>query len=131
MGKSQSQISAHFAPHPLRLLLYQNYAMVQKKETDLHDPKSIIKTMLRHEGTQMAMTQQDSWMEMITESNALWEREVQYGQFQPINKQETEQEKRKRRNNTFGMELPKDFIREHGGKRKLIQIIRVRHKIEE
>ena len=51
---------------------------------------------------------------------------MQYGQFQPINKQETEQEKRKRRNNTFGMELPKDFIREHGGKRKLIQIILVR-----
>ena len=105
------------------------YAMVQKKETDLHDPKSIIKTMLSYEGTQMAMTQQDSWMDMITESNALWERVVQYGQFQPINKQESEQERRKRRNNTFAMEVPKNFINEHGGKRNLIQIIR--QKIEE
>ena len=105
------------------------YAMVQKKETDLHDPKSIIKTMLSYEGTQMAMTQQDSWMDMITESNALWERVVQYGQFQPINKQESEQERRKRRNNTFAMEVPKNFINEHGGNRNLIQIIR--QKIEE
>ena len=49
--------------------------MVQKKETDLHDPKSIIKTMLSYEGTQMAMTQQDSWMEMDN-SNLLINRKL-------------------------------------------------------
>ena len=42
--------------------------------------------------------QPGSWMEMITESNDLWERVVQYGQFQPINKQETSTEQRKGEN---------------------------------
>ena len=59
--------------------------------------------MLTYEGTQAEMAQSGTWMEMITESNILWERVVQYGQFQPINKQETEQERRKRRSNTFAM----------------------------
>ena len=41
------------------------------------------------EGTQAEMSQPGSWMELITNSKALWERVVQYGQFQPINSQET------------------------------------------
>ena len=53
---------------------------------------------------------------------------MQYGQFQPINSQETEQERRVRISNTFAMEMPKDYIKEHGGRRKLLQIIR--NKIE-
>ena len=112
-----------------RAIQLYHHAMVEKKETDLHDPKSIIKTMLSYEGTQMAMTQQNSWMDMITESYVLWERVVQYGQFQPINKQETEQERRKRRSNTFAIEIPKDYIQKHGGRRSLLQIIR--QKIED
>jgi hypothetical protein len=105
------------------------YAIVLEEETDLHDPKSIIRTMLSYEGTQAEMTQPGSWMEMITESNILWERVVQYGQFQPFNKQETEQERRKRRSNTFAIEIPKDYIQKHGGRRSLLQIIR--QKIED
>mgnify|MGYP001433619307 CR=1 FL=1 len=62
-------------------------------------------------------------------SNDLWERVVQYGQFQPINKQETEYERRKRRGNTFAMEIPENFIHDHGGRRRLLQLIR--QKIED
>ena len=69
-----------------------------------------------------------SWMEFITNFKALWERVVQYGQFQPISLQETEQERRERRSNTFAMEIQKDYIRRHGGRRQLLQIIR--NKIE-
>ena len=98
--------------------------MVRKKETDLGDPKSIIRAMLSFEGTQAEMSQPGSWMELITNSKALWERVVQYGQFQPINLQETEQERRIRRSNTFAMEIPKDYIQRHGGRRQLLQIIR-------
>ena len=76
----------------------------------------------------MEMNQPGSRMELITKSKALWERVVQYGQFQPISIQETEQERRKRRSNTFAMEIQKDYIQRHGGRRKLLQIIS--HKIE-
>ena len=72
-------------------------------------PKSIIRAMLSFEGTQAEMSQPGSWMEFITNSKALWERVVQYGQFQPINSHETEQERRVRRSNTFAMEIPKGY----------------------
>ena len=80
--------------------------------------------MLIFEGTQAEMSQPGSWMEFITNSKALWERVVQYGQFQTINSQETEHERRVRRSNTFAMEIPKGCIKEHGGRRQLLQIIR-------
>ena len=104
------------------------YAIERKQETDLDDPKSLIRAMLSFEGTQAEMNQTDSWMEFLTYSKALWERVVQYGQFQPINSQETVQERRTRISNTFAMEIPKNYIKEHGGRRKLLQIIR--NKIE-
>ena len=84
--------------------------------------------MLSFEGTQAEMNQPGSWMEFLTNSKAFWERVVQYGQFQSINSQETEQERRVRRSNTFAMEIPKDYIQRHGGRRQLLQIIR--NKIE-
>ena len=87
-----------------RAIQLYDYAIVQKKETDLSDQKSIIRAMLSFEGTQVEMSQPGSWMEYITNSKILWERVVQYGQFQPINLQETEQERRERRSNTFAME---------------------------
>ena len=42
---------------------------------------------------------------------------MQYGQFQPINSQETEQERRVRRSNTFAMEIPvpKGYIKKSMG----------------
>ena len=74
------------------------------------------------------MNQPGSWMEFLTNSKALWERVVQYKQSQPINSQETEQERRARISNTFAMEIPKSYIKEHGGRRQLLQTIR--NKIE-
>ena len=55
------------------------------------------------------MTQPNIWMEMITETPELWERVVIYGQFQTIDKQENEQQKRNRRNNTFAIEIPEKY----------------------
>ena len=57
------------------------YIFVLEKETDLANPKSIIRALLSYEGTQAEMTQPNTWMEMITESTELWERVVQYGQL--------------------------------------------------
>lgn len=112
-----------------RAIQLYHYVFVKEEETDLQDVNAIIRTLLSYEGTQAEMSQPGSWMEMITESNDLWERVVQYGQFQPINKQETEYERRKRRGNTFAMEIPENFIHDHGGRRRLLQLIR--QKIED
>ena len=56
------------------------------------------------------MIQQSTWMEMIIGSFELWERVVIYGQFQPIDAGETDQERRKRRNNTFAKQ-PTEYTR--------------------
>ena len=53
---------------------------------------------------------------------------VQYGQFQPIDAGETDQERRKRRNNTFAKQ-PTGYIQEIGSKGQLLQIIR--HRVKE
>ena len=60
-------------------LYYHVY--VQKEDTDLGDPKAIIRALLSFQGTQAEMIQQSTWMEMIIGSFELWERVVIYGQF--------------------------------------------------
>ena len=57
-----------------------------------------------------------TWMELIMDSPALWERVVKYGQFQPIDPEETEQMMRQRRKNTFPKTVPKDILNGHGGR---------------
>ena len=101
---------------------------VLEKETDLANPKSIIRALLSYEGTQAEMTQQNTWMEMITETPELWERVVIYGQFQTIDKQENEQQKRNRRNNTFAIEIPKEYYdSQYLTRSRLLQ--KIRHEI--
>ena len=53
---------------------------------------------------------------------------TQYGQFQPIDAGETDQERRKRRNNTFAKQ-PTEYIQEIGSKGQLLRIIR--HRVKE
>ena len=48
-------------------------------------------------------------------ANIVYSRTI-YGQFQPIDKRETEQERRRRRSDTFAVEMPKDYIRTHWGR---------------
>ena len=104
------------------------YIFVLEKETDLANPKSIIRALLSYEGTQAEMTQPNTWMEMITETPELWERVVIYGQFQTIDKQENEQQKRNRRNNTFAIEIPeKYYARQNLNRSRLLQ--KIRHEI--
>ena len=104
------------------------YIFVLEKETDLANPKSIIRALLSYEGTQAEMTQQNTWMEMITETPELWERVVIYGQFQTIDKQENEQQKRNRRNNTFAIEIPKEYYdSQYLTRSRLLQ--KIRHEI--
>ena len=63
-------------------------------------------------------------MELIIDSAALWERVVKYGQFQPIDPDETEQMMRQRRKNTFPKTVPNDKINEYGGRSAFIRRIR-------
>ena len=107
-------------------LYYHVY--VKKEDTDLGDPKAIIRALLSFQGTQAEMIQQSTWMEMIIGSFELWERVVIYGQFQPIDAGETDQERRKRRNNTFAKQ-PTEYIQEIGSKGQLLRIIR--HRVKE
>ena len=104
------------------------HVYVKKEDTDLGDPKAIIRALLSFQGTQAEMIQQSTWMEMIIGSFELWERVVQYGQFQPIDAGETDQERRKRRNNTFAKQ-PTEYIQEIGSKGQLLRIIR--HRVKE
>ena len=106
------------------------HIFVLEKETDLANPKSIIRALLSYEGTQAEMTQPNTWMEMITETPELWERVVIYGQFQPIDKQENEQQKRNRRNNTFANEISEEYYaRQYLNRSRLLQ--KIRHEIAE
>ena len=51
-----------------------------------------------------------------------------YGQFQTIDKQENEQQKRNRRNNTFAIEIPeKYYARQYLNRSRLLQ--KIRHEI--
>ena len=88
----------------------------------------LTRALLSFQGTQAEMIQQSTWMEMIIGSFELWERVVIYGQFQPIDAGETDQERRKRRNNTFAKQ-PTEYIQEIGSKGQLLQIIR--HRVKE
>ena len=108
--------------------IFHRLIYVQKEDTDLGDPKAIIRALLSFQGTQAEMIQQSTWMEMIIGSFELWERVVIYGQFQPIDAGETDQERRKRRNNTFAKQ-PTEYIQEIGSKGQLLRIIR--HRIKE
>ena len=55
-----------------RAIQLYHYVFVKEEETDLQDVNAIIRTLLSYEGTQAEMSQPGSWMEMITESNDLW-----------------------------------------------------------
>ena len=99
---AHGKTTAMFLEDRAMQLYYQIFVL--EKETDLADPKSIIRALLNYKGTQAEMTQPNTWMEMITETPELWERVVIYGQFQTIDKQENEQQKRNRRNSKQGRE---------------------------
>ena len=44
------------------------HVFVREEDTDLGDPKAIIRALLSFEGTQAEMIQQSTGMEMITDS---------------------------------------------------------------
>ena len=97
------------------------HAIILESPTNIHDPEQIIRALLGFEGNMAFMSMADhrmgapTWMELIMDSPALWERVVKYGQFQPIDPEETEQMMRQRRKNTFPKTVPNDIINGHGG----------------
>lgn len=106
------------------------HVKIRKSPTNLHDPEQIIRALLGFEGNEAFMSFADrrrgapTWMELIMDSPALWERVVKYGQFQPIDPEETEQMMRQRRKNTFPKTVPNEIINEHGGRSAFIRTIR-------
>ena len=79
------------------------HVKILKEPTHIYDTKRIIRALLSFKQTsQFDMTyKHPTWMELMKEEPALWESVVQYGQFQSIPPEETEQMKRQRRKNTF------------------------------
>jgi len=106
------------------------HAKILESPTNIHDPEQIIRALLGFEGNMAFMSMAEyrmeapTWMELIMDSPALWERVVKYGQFQPIDPEETEQMMRQRRKNTFPKTVPTDIINGHGGRSAFIRSIR-------
>ena len=72
-----------------------------------------------------------TWMELMKEEPALWESVVQYGQFQSIPPEETEQMKRQRRKNTFPKTVPATIVDEYGSIPLFIQKIKEDVQLQE
>ena len=122
-------IAMYFEERAMQLYYH---VKIRKLPTNLHDPEQIIRALLGFEGNMAFMSFADhrkgapTWMELIMDSPALWERVVKYGQFQPIDPEETEQMMRQRRKNTFPKTVPNEIINENGGRSAFIRTIRER-----
>ena len=55
-------------------------------------------------------------MQLAKDSPRQWEWVVKYGQFEPIETSTTEQESRRKRQNTFAPEVPQSWIMQRGGR---------------
>jgi hypothetical protein len=69
------------------------------------------------------MTFDKTWMDLLSESPEIWDHVVRYGQFEPRNPEETDQERRQKRQNSFAPQVPQDYITGMGGRVRLRQII--------
>jgi hypothetical protein len=85
------------------------YAEVLKKPINI-DYKLLLRKMLMFEGTQMEMTDEKNWMDIIKDSPKMWLRAIKFGQFEPINEEESEADRRRKRQNYFAPTVPTAFI---------------------
>ena len=109
------------------------HVKILKEPTHIYDPKRIIRALLSFKQTiQFDMTyKHPTWMELMKEEPALWESVVQYGQFQSIPPEETEQMKRQRRKNTFPKTVPATIVDEYGSIPLFIQKIKEDVQLQE
>ena len=80
------------------------------------DHKALIKKLLCFTNTQSDRTNINNWMQLAKDSPRQWEWVVKYGQFEPIETSTTEQESRRKRQNTFAPEVPQSWIMQRGGR---------------
>ena len=99
------------------------YVKVMGKDVGELDYLYVCKALLRFKGTQREMTFDKTWMDLLSESPEIWDHVVRYGQFEPRNPEETDQERRQKRQNSFAPQVPQDYITGMGGRVRLRQII--------
>ena len=80
------------------------------------DHRALIKKLLCFTNTQSDRTNINNWMQLAKNSTRQWEWVVKYGQFEPIETPTTEQELRRKRQNTFAPEVPQPWIMQRGGR---------------
>ena len=97
-----------------RALQLYYYTEILRKPVDF-DHKTMLKQLLNFGNTQTARNSQEHWIQIMKFSPQSWNWIVKYGQFEPAPAEATEQEKRRRRQNTFAPELPQGWIRQNGG----------------
>ena len=106
-----------------RALQLYYYTEILGKQVDF-DHKTMIKWLLRFEGTNADRASQENWMQIMKDSPKQWEWVIKYGQFEQVDDETTEKEKRKKRQNTFAPELPTGWIQQNGGITALRQRMR-------
>ena len=97
-----------------RALQLYYYTEILRKPVDF-DHRTMLKQLLNFGNTQTARNSQEHWIQIMKFSPQSWNWIVKYGQFEPAPAEATEQEKRRRRQNTFAPELPQGWIRQNGG----------------
>ena len=97
-----------------RALQLYYYTEILRKPVDF-DHKTMLKQLLNFGSSQTERNSQEHWIQIMKSSPKSWNWIVKYGQFEPAPAEATEQEKRRRKQNTFAPELPQGWIRQNGG----------------
>ena len=95
-----------------RAFQMHHHVDVENKDTECDfDNIRFQKALLRYEGNQSDMNQDETWGDIIRNDEENFERLVIFGQFNNVDKNESLQLKRQRRQNTFAAQVPHSYIR--------------------
>ena len=83
------------------------------------DHKALIKKLLCFTNTQSDTTSTNNWIQLMKDSPKQWDWVVKYGQFEPKEAETSEQDLRRKRQNTFAPEVPLAWIMQRGGRAAL------------
>jgi len=111
--------SATMATYLEERALQLYYYVVGLGKAVTFDHKALIKKLLCFTNTQSDMTSTNNWIKLMKDSPKQWDWVVKYGQFEPKEAEATEQDLRRKRQNTFAPEVPRAWIIQRGGRAAL------------
>ena len=111
--------SATMATYLEERALQLYYYVVGLGKAVTFDHRALIKKLLCFTNTQSDMTSTNNWIKLMKDSPKQWDWVVKYGQFEPKEAEATEQDLRRKRQNTFAPEVPRAWIIQRGGRAAL------------